>query len=406
MSVLWLIMLAGSAGWAFVQAWIGHPEVARQTVHALDSALELSVRMSLIMAGVMAFWLGLFRVAEKAGLVDRLAKLMEPVLRRLMPDLPEHHEAFGAISMNLAANFLGLDNAATPFGLKAMQLLEDLNPKPGTASRAQIMFLVLNSNALCWLPVSIMAYRIQAGSLRPGEVFLPILISSTMALLLAVSVTMLIQKIRPDRVLVGTGLGLLLPCMIFLFSALLGRSAQWTGMTADLGDLLILSVVFFILIYSFSKLSSVYEVFVEGAQSAIPLTVRVFPYLVAMLSAVGMIRACGLLNDLLHLIEQFVAILGWPLAWVPALPLMLLKPLSGSAARGWLVDMMHHLGPDAFASRLGAVIQGSTETTLYVMTVYMGSVGVRHGRYALALGLATEMAGMVVAVFVSYIFFS
>ncbi len=406
MSLLWLILLAGSTGWALVQALLGHPEIARQTVLALDAALELSVRMSLVMTGVMAFWLGLFRIAEKAGMVDRLALFLEPVLRRLMPDLPEHHEAFGAMSMNLSANFLGLDNAATPFGLKAMQFLEAANPCPGTASRAQIMFLVLNSNALCWLPVSIMAYRIQAGSMQPGLVFLPVLISSTLALLFAVTVTLMIQKIRPDRGLITIGLLLFVPCISFLLWVLSGQAAHQAGISAAVGDLLILSVILFILIHSASRVSSVYEAFIDGARSAIPLAVRIFPYLVAMLSAVGMIRASGLLNDLLHWVKQGVTVFGWPVAWIPALPIMLLKPLSGGAARGWLMDLMHQLGPDAFASRLGAVVQGSTETTMYIMTVYMGSVGIRRGRYALALGFATEAAGMVIAVLVSYVFFS
>ncbi len=408
MNTLWLFFILGGILTALIRAVAGDPGVLSQCMQALTEAFSLTLQTSGVMLGVMGFWLGLFRVAEVAGVMRWVAQGLTPLLRRLMPDIPDGHWVFGAISMNLAANFLGLDNAATPFGLKAMQGLQALNPQPERVSRSQIMFLMLNCNALCWMPVSILAYRIQAGSLHPGLVYAPIVLSSTLGLLLAVSLTLLVQRIRPDALLLSSG-AILLLMVLFSLVAYHHPSVVLVASMTDLsriGDALVLVVMAGILFSGWWQSTEVYTPFIEGARQAPQLILDIFPYLLAMLCALALFRASGLLNYLLDSVRMAVESVGGRTEWLPALPAALMKPFSASAARGWLIDLMHQRGVDSFASLVTAVVQGSTETTFYVMTVYLGSVGIKKTAYALGLGLFSEFLGMGVAVVVSYAFFS
>ncbi|NNM51318.1 MAG: hypothetical protein HKM02_03725 [Pseudomonadales bacterium] len=405
LSRLWLSLFVLGLLGGCVTAWQGQTQVFAAMVQALTVSAETSVHIGLTLAGVMAFWLGLFKVAESAGWVDGLARCLSPVLRRLMPDVPAGHPALGAMSMNLAANLLGLDNAATPFGLRAMRELQSLNASEDQVSNAQIMFLMLNCNALCLLPVSIFAYRAQAGSLDPALVFLPILISSLMALLLALSLTMLIQRIRPDRVLVA---GVMLLLLILIGLGVLHHEltvATLSRLSSVVGNALVLVVIVGILLTGFWRHTDIYTDFIQGAAEGAQVALSIFPYLVAMLSALAVLRAGGMMDVLLHFFERGWSVLGGDTAFIPALPSMLMKPFSGSAARGMLLDVIHHEGVDSFSARVAAVVQGSTETTFYVVTVYLGSVSLRDERYALTLGLLTELMGAGVAVLVGYAFF-
>ncbi len=405
LSRLWLsLFLLGLLG-GCITAWQGQTQIFAVIAQALTTSAETSVHIGLTLAGVMAFWLGMFKVAESAGLVDALARSLSPVLRRLMPEVPEGHPALGAMSMNLAANLLGLDNAATPFGLRAMRELQTLNPSATQVSQAQIMFLMLNCNALCLLPVSIFAYRAQAGSQDPALVFLPILISSLLALSLALSLTMLIQRVRPDRVLVAAlcVLGLILAGLGVLHHEL--SALALSQLSSIVGNALILIVIVGILLTGTWRHIDIYADFIQGAAEGAKVALSIFPYLVAMLSALAVFRAGGMMDVLLHFLQDGWSALGGDTAFMPALPSLLMKPFSGSAARGMLLDVIHHEGVDSFSARVAAVVQGSTETTFYVMTVYLGSVSLRDERYALSLGLLTELLGAGVAVLVCYAFF-
>jgi spore maturation protein SpmA len=383
-----------------------NPEVFSDVMAGMFDMASLSVEIAIGLIGLMALWLGLFRIAEHSGLIGVLSRAVTPLFTRLMPEVPAGHPAMGSITMNLAANMLGLDNAATPMGLKAMQDLQSLNPDKETASDAQILFLVLNTSAVTLLPVTIFLYRAQQGAPEPAIVFLPILMAtcaSTLAGLLAVA---WVQKIRlRDPVLLAWFGGFAVLMALFLSWIVSLPPAQLSDRSALIGNLLLLSTVCLFLISGIQRKLDCYSVFIEGAKEGFEVAVRLIPFLLAMLVAIGVFRASGCLDLLLAGIRWLVSALSIDTAFVDALPTAFMKPLSGSGARAMLLETMATQGVDSFAARTAATIQGSTETTFYVLAVYFGSVGIRKTRHAIGCGLFADFAGITAAILASYWFF-
>lgn len=404
---VWFTLFAiGFAGALWPLLTAGDASVFSAEVEACFAMARLSVEIAVGLIGVLALWLGLFRVAEQAGLVAVIARALTPVFRVLMPGVPAGHPALGAVTLNLSANMLGLDNAATPLGLKAMRELQALNPMPERATDAQVLFLVLNTSSVTLLPVSIFVYRAQQGAADPALVFLPILLAtsaSTLAGLLAVAA---LQRLPVWRllalwpVLLGTAvIGAVLATLVML------PAGAATGLSSAVGNVILLSIILLFLGVGLWRGHDIYSTFVEGAEEGFRTAVALIPYLVAMLVAVGVLRASGALDGLLDLLRVAVAAGGFDTRWVDAMPTALVKPFSGSGARAMMLETMQSQGVDSFAARLAAVIQGSTETTFYVLAVYFGSVGIRYARQALWCGLFADAAGVVAAVFVCYAFF-
>lgn len=385
---------------------LGQPGIWAALVAASFDMAKTGFEISLGLTGVMCLWLGVMRVGEKGGAVELLARGFDPLLRRLFPGIPEGHPASASIVMNMAANMLGLDNAATPLGLKAMKELQQLNPKPETASDDQILFLVINASAVTIVPTAIMTYRAQLGAKDPTDVFLPLLIATFCSTLVGLLVTAWVQRLRLTHPVTLAYLG----GMTLLVAGLTGYCARLDKDTLERQTSLVANLLIFSIIVGFLLLAArrnvpFYEAFVEGAKDGFSVAIGIVPYLVAMLVAIGVLRASGALDLVLDVVRFGAGGLGLDARWVDALPVALMRPLSGSGARGLVIETMKTLGPDSFAGRLACVIQGSTETTFYVLAVYFGSVGVRNTRHAVACGLAAELAGFVAAVAVSYLFF-
>ena len=407
LNTLWLGFFITAAISALAQ-WLlgGQAQVFATMVESLFAMAKLSVEVMVLLFGTLTLWLGFLRIAEKAGIVDVLARWLAPLFARLMPEVPRGHPALGLMTLNFAANALGLDNAATPMGLKAMRALQELNPKPDTATNAQILFLVLNASSLTLLPVSIFMYRMQQGAADPTLVFLPILLAtsaSTLAGLLAVAVVQRLPLWHP------VVLAYLLPVALVLggFMALLTTlsAAALAQLSSLLGNLTLFSlVVMFVLVGAWRKVP-VYEAFVEGAREGFDVAKGLLPYLVAMLCAVGVLRTSGALGYVLEGIRWCVEAIGMDTRFVDALPTALVKPFSGSAARAMLIETMQTQGVDSFAALAAATIQGSTETTFYVLAVYFGAVGIQRARHAVGCALLAELAGVVAAIAVCYQFF-
>ena len=407
LNLLWLGFFIVAAVSALAQ-WLlaGQAQVFAAMVESLFAMAKLSVEVMVLLFGTLTMWLGFLRIAEKAGIVDALARWLSPLFARLMPEVPRGHPALGLMTLNFAANALGLDNAATPMGLKAMRALQELNPKPDTATNAQILFLVLNASSLTLLPVSIFMYRMQQGAADPTLVFLPILLAtsaSTLAGLLAVAVVQRLPLWHP------VVLAYLLPVALVLggFMALLTTlsAAALAQLSSLLGNLTLFSlVVMFVLVGAWRKVP-VYEAFVEGAREGFDVAKGLLPYLVAMLCAVGVLRTSGALGYALDGIRWCVEAIGMDTRFVDALPTALVKPFSGSAARAMLIETMQTQGVDSFAALAAATIQGSTETTFYVLAVYFGAVGIQRARHAVGCALLAELAGVVAAIAVCYQFF-
>ncbi len=407
LNTLWLGFFITAAISALAQ-WLlgGQAQVFATMVESLFAMAKLSVEVMVLLFGTLTMWLGFLRIAEKAGIVDALARWLSPLFARLMPEVPRGHPALGLMTLNFAANALGLDNAATPMGLKAMRALQELNPRPDTATNAQILFLVLNASSLTLLPVSIFMYRMQQGAADPTLVFLPILLAtsaSTLAGLLAVAVVQRLPLWHP------VVLAYLLPVALVLggFMALLTTlsAAALAHLSSLLGNLTLFSlVVMFVLVGAWRKVP-VYEAFVEGAREGFDVAKGLLPYLVAMLCAVGVLRTSGALGYALEGIRWCVEAIGMDTRFVDALPTALVKPFSGSAARAMLIETMQTQGVDSFAALAAATIQGSTETTFYVLAVYFGAVGIQRARHAVGCALLAELAGVVAAIAVCYQFF-
>ena len=383
------------------------PAVFAALVESLFAMARLSVEVMVLLFGTLTLWLGFLRIAEKAGLVDLLARLLGPLFRRLMPEVPAGHPALGLITLNFAANGLGLDNAATPIGLKAMRALQELNPSTSVASNAQILFLVLNASSLTLLPVSIFMYRVQQGAEDPTLVFLPILLATSASTLAGLLSVALMQRLRLWDPVV---LAYLIPGALLLggFMALLASlsATVLASLSSLLGNLTLFGlIVAFVGIGALRKVP-VYESFVEGAREGFDVAKSLLPYLVAMLCAVGVLRASGALEFGLDGIRWLVEILGMDTRFVDALPTALVKPFSGSAARAMLIETMQNHGVDSFPALVAATMQGSTETTFYVLAVYFGAVGIQRVRHAVGCALVADLAGVIAAIFVCYWFFA
>lgn len=407
LNFLWLgffLVATASALWRLLV--IGDASVFASMVESLFAMAKLSVDVMILLFGTLTLWLGFLRIAERAGLVNSLARLLSPLFTRLLPGVPAGHPALGLITMNFTANALGLDNAATPIGLKAMRELQSLNPDPVVASDAQIMFLVLNASSLTLLPVSIFMYRAQQGAHDPTLVFLPILLATTASTLtgfFAVAFAQRLKLLDPVVLRFLLGAGLLLGVTIAVLASL--SSAALAALSSVLGNAVLFGLIVAFLLVGVWRRVPVYEAFIEGAREGFDVAKNLLPYLVAMLCAVGVLRASGALEFLLQIIRLGVEHIGWDQRFVDALPTALVKPFSGSAARAMLIETMSSQGVDSFPALLAATVQGSTETTFYVLAVYFGAVGIQRARHAVACALLADLAGVLASIAVCYWFF-
>lgn len=379
------------------------PAIMDSTFETSKTAFEISLGLT----GVLSLWLGVMKIGEKGGLVAALARLLSPLFTKLFPDIPKNHPVFGNIFMNIAANMLGLDNAATPLGLKAMEGLQELNTRKDEASNPMIMFLVLNTSGLTLIPVSIMVYRAQMGAAQPTDVFIPILIATFFATLAGIIITALYQKIN----LLNRTVMLTLGGMIAVVGAMIWGLMQMDKETMSTVSTTAANIILFTIIIGFigagvKKKVNVYDAFVEGAKEGFTTAVRIIPYLVAVLVGIGVFRASGAMDALIEGVRAGISALEIDAEWVGALPTALMKPLSGSGARGMMVDAMQSYGADSFVGRLSSIFQGSTDTTFYILAVYFGSVGISRTRHAVACGLMADAAGIVAAIGVAYLFFN
>lgn len=425
LNYIWIAFFLLAAICSIAQCFMGNTEVFADIINSTFDNSKTAFEISLGLTGVLSLWMGVMKIGEKGGMVNLLSKVLSPVFTRLFPGIPKGHPATGHIFMNLAANMLGLDNAATPLGLKAMESMQELNKernaeavrqgtitvhqeeeKNTTATNPMIMFLVLNTSGLTIIPVSIMVYRAQLGAAQPTDVFVPILLATFVSTLVGVIIVSLFQRINLLKpMLLGTlgGLCILVAAIIWTFS-------KMDKDTMDMASTLAANIILFGIILSFIisgmvKKVNVYEAFIEGAKDGFATAVRVIPYLVAILVAIGVFRASGGMDLLIGSINKCVAAFGGNTNFVAALPTAIMKPLSGSGARGMMVDTMTTYGADSFAGRLACVFQGSTDTTFYILAVYFGSVGIRNTRHAVTCGLMADIAGIIAAIAIAYMFF-
>ena len=409
----------------FKLAVLGDTSVFPAIIDSTFGSAKTAFEISLGLTGVLSLWMGIMQIGEKGGLVNAFSRLLSPLFTRLFPDLPKGHPAYGHMFMNISANMLGLDNAATPLGLKAMESMQEYNKElnekkrkeqnlsdeeverlNATASNPMIMFLVLNTSGLTLIPVSILVYRAQMGAAQPTDIFIPILLATTIATLGGIIVTSIYQKINLlNKALMGAMLG-----MCLLISLVVWASTQVERETMNLWSTTIANVILFLIIIGFivagvRKKVNVYEAFVEGAKGGFETAVRIIPYLVAILVAIGVFRASGAMEVIISGAEWIVRSLGLNADFVAALPTAIMKPLSGSGARGMMVDAMSTYGADSFVGRLSCIFQGATDTTFYILAVYFGSVGIRHTRHAVSAGLITDLIGVIAAIIIAYVFF-
>ncbi len=383
-------------------------DVFKAMVDSTFDIAEVSVEIAIYLIGIMTLWLGIMKIGEKGGAVNILARMVAPFFRRIFPEVPKDHPAMGAMMMNFCANMLGLDNAATPLGLNAMNELQELNPKKDTASNAQIMFLVLNTSGLTIVPISILGYRAAADAANPADVFLPLLLTtffSTIAGLLTVSAVQRINLLNRVVLAYLLGLGLLIGGLFAFLNTL--PPATMTTVTLFAGNLILFGFIIFFLIAGIRKKVNLYETFIEGAKGGFDIAIKIIPYLVAMLFAIGIFRASGALDLIIDGIASFFSWLGMDTRFVDGLPTAFMKPLSGSGARGMMLEVLNNpdFGPDSFAGRLVSIMQGSTETTFYTLIVYYGAVNITKTRYTLTCGLIADLVAIVSAILMCYYFF-
>jgi len=393
-----------AAGWRVLVQ--DDPAVFAAMVESLFAMARLSVEVMIVLFGTLTLWLGFLKIAERALLVQALARWLSPLFSRLMPEVPPGHPALGLITLNFTANAIGLDNAATPIGLKAMRELQSLNPNPAVASNAQILFLVLNASSLTLLPVSIFMYRAQHGAVDPTLVFLPILLATSASTLAGFLAVALVQRLRlRDPVVLGAllAVALLLGGFIAVLATL--SAAALASLSSLLGNAVLFGLILLFLFMGALRRVPVFETFVEGAREGFEVAKNLLPYLVAMLCAVGVLRASGALELVLSGIRALVDVVGWDTRFVDALPVALVKPFSGSAARAMLIETMSTHGVDSFPALLAATMQGSTETTFYVLAVYFGAVGIQRARHAVGCALLADLAGVLASIAVCYWFF-
>ena len=386
--------------------FMGDTEVFPAIMNSTFDTSKAAFKISLGLTGVLSLWLGIMKIGEKGGVINVVARVLSPVFTRLFPDIPKGHPVTGSIFMNVAANMLGLDNAATPLGLKAMEQLQELNPKKDTATNPMIMFLVLNTSGLTLIPVSIMVYRAQMGAAQPTDIFVPILLATFFSTLAGIIFTSLYQRINLiNRTMLLTlgGMSAVVAAIIWGFAQM--DKAQMNVVSNSVANILLMLIIVMFILAGMRKKVNVYDAFIEGAKDGFTTAVRIIPYLVAILVGIGVFRASGAMDMLVDGIKWAVASLGGNTDFVGALPTALMKPLSGSGARGMMVDAMTTYGADSFVGRLSCIFQGSTDTTFYILAVYFGSVGVRYTRHAVACGLLADLAGVIAAIAICYLFF-
>lgn len=409
LNAIWLLFFFGAFIACIVQ-WLalGNPGIFNSTILAAFDMSKTAFEIALGLTGVLSLWLGILKIGEKAGAIQILAKLVQPLFTRLFPEIPKGHPVFGTMLMNISANMLGLDNAATPMGLKAMKQLQELNPNTDktVASDSQILFLVLNASGLTLIPVSIMTYRTQLGAANPSDIFLPILLStffSTLAGIIAISFFQKIKIKDPVTLAWIAGLSALVVATLAYFSRLTAEALGTTSLFVS-GIILFGVIIIFLGLAIYKKIRA-YEAFVEGAKEGFQTAIMVIPYLVAILVGVAVFRASGAMDLLMNGISHLLGFFGIGNDVVPALPTALMKPLSGSGSRGMMIDAMKTLGPDSFAGRLSCMFQGAADTTFYIIAVYFGSVGVRKTRHAVTCALIADLVGIIAAISIAYIFF-
>ncbi|MCI7309855.1 MAG: spore maturation protein [Prevotella sp.] len=378
------------------------PAMMNSTFESSKTAFDISLGLT----GVLSLWLGFMKIGEQGGLINALARLLSPIFTRLFPDIPKGHPATGSIFMNIAANMLGLDNAATPLGLKAMEQLQELNTKKDTATNPMIMFLVLNTSGLTLIPIGIMVYRSQMGAAQPTDIFVPILLATFVSTLAGIIITSLYQRINLlNRTLLLTLGGMSATVATMVWGLMQLDKDRMNLMSMSVANILLMTIIIAFILAGVRKKINVYDAFIEGAKEGFTTAVRIIPYLIAILVGIGVFRASGAMDMLVEGIGQAVVFCGGSSDFVGALPTALMKPLSGSGARGLMVDAMNTYGADSFVGRLSCIFQGSTDTTFYILAVYFGSVGIRYTRHALVCGLLADLAGVIAAIGVAYLFF-
>ena len=408
LNYIWIAFFLIAFAIALVKlVFMGDFEVFPAMMDSTFASSKTAFEISLGLTGVLSLWLGIMKIGERGGVVNVLARLLSPIFAKLFPDIPKGHPVTGSIFMNIAANMLGLDNAATPLGLKAMEQMQELNTKKDTASNPMIMFLVLNTSGLTLIPISILVYRAQMGAAQPTDVFIPILLATFFSTLAGVIITSLYQKINLlNRTILLTlgGAALLVAAVIWGFAQL--DSALMNTVSTSAANILLMLIIIAFILAGVRKKVNVYDAFVEGAKDGFTTAVRIIPYLVAILVGIGVFRASGAMDMLISGIGWMVGACGFDTDFVAALPTALMKPLSGSGARGMMVDAMTTYGADSFVGRLSCIFQGSTDTTFYILAVYFGIVGIVKTRHAVACGLLADLAGIIAAIAICYMFFS
>ena len=387
--------------------FMGDTDVFTTMMNSTFASAEAAFKISIGLTGALSLWLGVMRIGEQGGVINMLSRVLSPVFSKLFPSIPKGHPATGSIFMNIAANMLGLDNAATPLGLKAMEQLQTLNKDKDTASNEMIMFLVLNTSGLTLIPVSIMVYRVQAGALQPTDIFIPILIATFFATLAGIIITSIYQRINlfNKTILLTFGGMLAVVCGLIWGLGQLDKDTMNKVSTLT-ANIILMSIIICFILAGVRKRINVYDAFIEGAKEGFNTAIRIIPYLVAMLVAIAVFRASGAMDVLIGSIRWLITSLGVDARFVDALPTAIMKPLSGSGARGMMVDAMNTYGADSFVGRLSCIFQGSTDTTFYILAVYFGSVGIRNTRHAVACGLLADLAGVIAAIAIAYFFFS
>ena len=386
---------------------MGDTDVFTTMMNSTFSSAEAAFKISIGLTGALSLWLGVMKIGEQGGVINMLSRVLSPVFSKLFPSIPKGHPATGSIFMNIAANMLGLDNAATPLGLKAMEQLQTLNKDKDTASNEMIMFLVLNTSGLTLIPVSIMVYRVQAGALQPTDIFIPILIATFFSTLAGIIITSIYQRINlfNKTILLTFGGMLAVVCGLIWGLGQLDKDTMNKVSTLT-ANIILMSIIICFILAGVRKRINVYDAFIEGAKEGFNTAIRIIPYLVAMLVAIAVFRASGAMDVLIGSIRWLITSLGVDARFVDALPTAIMKPLSGSGARGMMVDAMNTYGADSFVGRLSCIFQGSTDTTFYILAVYFGSVGIHKTRHAVACGLLADLAGVIAAIGVAYFFFS
>lgn len=407
LNYLWIAFFLIGFVFALVQLiFFGNAEIFNELVNSTFANAKTGFEISLGLTGVLTLWMGLMKIGEKGGMINIMTRLIGPFFRKIFPELPRDHPAYGSIMMNIAANMLGLDNAATPVGLKAMKEMQDTNPNPDSASNPMIMFLVLNTSGLTIIPISIMVYRAQLGAANPADIFLPILLAtffSTLAGMISVAVMQKINLLNGVVLAYLGGMTALIGGIIYAFSQM--PQEQIMKVSTLTANLVLFSVIIFFILLAMKNRVNVYDSFIEGAKDGFNIAIRIIPFLVAILVAIGVFRTSGAMDFLVSGIEKLVSMMGFDTRFIEALPTALMKPLSGSGSRGLMIDAMTLHGADSFVGRMASTVQGATDTTFYVIAVYFGSVGIKNTRHAVGCGLIADFAGIIAAILLGYLFF-